>query len=137
MVQRPDLFNAVFCQNPLLDMMHYRNFPPGASWTGEYGDPEDKAHPEIREAILKYSPYQNVSLSKSVHYPKALFATSIKDDRVHPSHARKMAAKMQNAGHDVLFYESKAGGHATAADIEQSITDSAMHYIYLFQQLMD
>ena len=132
MVERPDLFNAVLCEKPLLDMIHYRDFPPGDSWTGEYGDPTD---PVFRNAILKYSPYQNVS--RNARYPRAFFVTSRKDDRVHPSHARKMAARMLGYGKDILFYESVAGGHATSADLNQAVSDGAMKYVYFFQQLFD
>jgi dienelactone hydrolase len=93
LTQRPDLFNAVVCQVPLLDMRRYHKLLAGASWMGEYGDPDDPAQWEF---IGKYSPYQNVFKDK--HYPRVLFTTSTRDDRVHPGHARKMAALMESAG---------------------------------------
>lgn len=129
-VQRPDLFNAVVCQVPLLDMSRYHKLLAGASWMAEYGDP-DKV--EEWDFIRKYSPYQNVK--KGVKYPKVLFTTSTRDDRVHPAHARKMAALMQSQGHDLLYYENIEGGHGGAADNEQRATLQAMEYAYLWQQL--
>lgn len=128
--QRPDLFNAVVCQVPLLDMSRYHKLLAGASWMAEYGDP-DKA--EDWDFIRKYSPYQNVK--KGVKYPKVLFTTSTRDDRVHPAHARKMAALMQAQGHDLLYFENIEGGHGGAADNEQRATLQAMEYAYLWQQL--
>ncbi|WP_341970120.1 prolyl oligopeptidase family serine peptidase [Roseateles sp. PN1] len=129
-VQRPELFNAVVCQVPLLDMSRYHKLLAGASWMAEYGDP-DKA--EEWDFIRKYSPYQNVK--KGVKYPKVLFTTSTRDDRVHPAHARKMAALMQAQGHDLLYFENIEGGHGGAADNEQRATLQAMEYAYLWQQL--
>lgn len=113
MALRPDLYKATVIEVPLLDMIRYTELPPGASWVEEYGDPND---PKIREVILKYSPYQNVK--KDQKYPKAFIRTVRTDDRVHPGHARKMAALMQSLGHDCWFWEETAGGHGshTAAD---------------------
>eukprot|EP01034_Spumella_vulgaris_P002784 gene2784-3610_t len=116
-VQRPELFNAVVCQVPLLDMRRYHQLLAGASWMAEYGNPDDAAEWEF---IAKYSPYQNVKAG--VKYPKVFFATSTRDDRVHPGHARKMAALMLAQGHDLLYYENIEGGHGGAADNEQSAT---------------
>ncbi|MDX1626695.1 MAG: prolyl oligopeptidase family serine peptidase, partial [Wenzhouxiangellaceae bacterium] len=104
MVQRPDLFDAVVSQVPLLDMRRYHELLAGASWMAEYGDPDD---PEQWAYISKYSPYHNVSAE--VDYPRAFFTTSTRDDRVHPGHARKMVAKMLGQGHDVLYYENIEG----------------------------
>ena len=112
MVERPDLFGAVVCQVPLTDMMRYPQIGAGASWLEEYGDPGD---PQVRDALLAYSPYQNVK--PDVKYPPVFFITATSDDRVTPAHARKMAAKMEAQGHDVMFYENTDGGHAAAADI--------------------
>jgi prolyl oligopeptidase len=106
-MQRPDLLKAVVCQVPLLDMIRYMEIGAGASWEGEYGDP---SIPEEREAILRYSPYQNVNPWS--HYPNIFFVTATSDDRVTPVHARKMAALMEAQGHDYLFYENTEGGHA-------------------------
>ncbi len=110
MVERPELFGAVVCQVPLLDMIRYTQIGAGASWVGEYGDPADPGRRAMY--ILKYSPYQNVK--PDVKYPPILFITATTDDRVTPVHARKMAAKMEAQGHDVLFYENTEGGHAAA-----------------------
>ena len=128
--QRPELFNAVVCQVPLLDMKRYHKLLAGASWMAEYGDP-DKA--DEWAYISKYSPYQNVKVG--VKYPKVLFTTSTRDDRVHPGHARKMAALMQSLGADLLYYENIEGGHGGAADNEQRATLQALEYSYLWQQL--
>jgi prolyl oligopeptidase len=128
--QRPDLFNAVVCQVPLLDMKRYHTLLAGASWVAEYGNPDDAAEWAF---ISKYSPYQNVS--KGVKYPKVLFTTSTRDDRVHPGHARKMAARMLAQGHELLYYENIEGGHGLAADNEQRAHVLALEFSYLWQQL--
>lgn len=129
-VQRPDLFGAVVCQVPLLDMIRFTKLGAGASWVGEYGDPDIA---EQRAAILKYSPYQNVK--PGVKYPPIFFVTATSDDRVTPVHARKMAAKMEAQGHDVLFYENTEGGHAAAANHAQQAEMSALTYAYFRQKL--
>ncbi|MBH9554137.1 prolyl oligopeptidase family serine peptidase [Inhella gelatinilytica] len=128
--QRPDLFNAVVCQVPLLDMKRYHTLLAGASWMAEYGDP-DKA--EDWAFISKYSPYQNVKAG--VKMPRVLINTSTKDDRVHPGHARKMAARMIEQGHNPLYWENIEGGHGGAADNEQRATWQALEYSYLWMQL--
>jgi prolyl oligopeptidase len=130
MTQRPDLFNAVVAQVPLLDMRRYHKLLAGASWMGEYGDPDDAAQ---WNTIRKYSPSQNVFRDK--HYPRVLFTTSTRDDRVHPGHARKMAALMKEQGHDVLYWENTEGGHAGAANNEQTATMWALTYAFLLKQL--
>ena len=130
LTQRPDLFNAVVCQVPLLDMRRYHKLLAGASWMGEYGDPDDPAQWEF---IGKYSPYQNVFRDK--HYPRVLFTTSTRDDRVHPGHARKMAALMDGQGHDVLYWENLEGGHAGAANNTQTARMWALTYSFLRRQL--
>jgi prolyl oligopeptidase len=130
MTQRPDLFNAVVCQVPLLDMRRYSKLLAGASWMGEYGDPDDA---EQWKYISKYSPYQNVFKDK--HYPRVLFTTSTRDDRVHPGHARKMVAKMKEQGHDVLYWENMEGGHAGAANNDQQAHMWALTYTFLLNQL--
>jgi len=130
LTQRPDLFNAVVCQVPLLDMQRYSKLLAGASWMGEYGDPED---PKQWSYISKYSPYHNVFRDK--HYPRVLFTTSTRDDRVHPGHARKMVAKMKDQGHDVLYWENTEGGHAGAANNDQQAQMWALTYTFLLQQL--
>jgi prolyl oligopeptidase len=130
MVERPELFGAVVCQVPLVDMIAYTHIGAGASWEGEYGDPAD---PKMRDYILTYSPYQNVK--KDVRYPPVLFVTATSDDRVTPVHARKMAARMEEQGHDVLFYENTDGGHAAAADHKQAAEMWALSFVYLAEKL--
>ena len=130
MTQIPDKLGAVVCQVPLIDMIAYTHIGAGASWEGEYGDPAD---PKMRDYILTYSPYQNVKAG--VSYPPVLFITATSDDRVTPVHARKMAAKMQAQGHDVLFYENTDGGHAAAADHRQSAEMWGLSFVYLAQKL--
>lgn len=130
LTQRPDLFNAVVCQVPLLDMRRYHKLLAGASWMGEYGDPDDPAQWEF---IGKYSPYHNVFKDK--HYPAVLFTTSTRDDRVHPGHARKMAALMEAQGHEVLYWENTEGGHAGAANNTQQARMWALTYSFLRRRL--
>jgi prolyl oligopeptidase len=129
-VQRPDLFNAVSCQVPLLDMRRYNKLLAGASWMAEYGNPDIPAE---WAWISRYSPYQNVRAD--AHYPPVLFTTSTRDDRVHPGHARKMAARMMEQGHDVLYYENIEGGHGGAADNAQRADMQALQFAFLWQKL--
>ena len=129
-VQRPELFEAVLCEVPLLDMIRYPLLPAGASWIGEYGDPSD---PSMRAAILKYSPYQN--LKPGIHYPEVFFLTSTKDDRVHPGHARKMVARMNEYGHPHFYFENVEGGHGAAANLNQRVRRNALEYSYLWHKL--
>jgi prolyl oligopeptidase len=128
--QRPELFNAVFCQVPLLDMKRYNKLLAGASWMAEYGNPDI---PEQWAYIQKYSPYHNVSPDKK--YPQVFFYTSTKDDRVHPGHARKMVAKMKGLGHKVYYYENTEGGHAAAVTNRQRALKDVLTYTYLRMQL--
>jgi len=130
MVQRPELFGAVVCQVPLVDMIAFTHIGAGASWIGEYGDPKIAAE---RDYILSYSPYQNVK--QAGHYPPVFFVTATSDDRVTPVHARKMAAKMEAQGHEVLFYENTDGGHAAAADHRQAAEMWGLSFVYLAQKL--
>lgn len=130
MVQRPELFNAVVSQVPLIDMLRYHKLLAGASWVGEYGDPDK---PGDRAFIAKYSPYQNVK--KTGRYPRLFLATSTRDDRVHPGHARKMAARMTEQGHDVLYFENIEGGHGGAANAAQSARMWAQTFSFLWRQL--
>lgn len=129
-VQRPDLFNAVVCSVPLLDMRRYHLLLAGASWMAEYGDPDK---PEEWAYISEYSPYQNVSAD--AEYPEIYFFTSTRDDRVHPGHARKMVARMLDQGHEVLYYENTEGGHGGAANLLQRALNSALAYTYLHDKL--
>jgi len=130
MLQRSELFGAVVCSVPLLDMQRYHKLLAGNSWMAEYGNP-DKA--DEWAYISQYSPYHNVK--KDVKYPKVLFATSTRDDRVHPGHARKMAARMLEQGHDVLYYENLEGGHGGAANNEQLANLVALENTFLWMSL--
>ncbi len=130
MLQRPDLLRAVVCQVPLLDMRRYHRLLAGASWMAEYGDPD---RPEDWAFISAYSPYHNVKAGMKL--PRVLFTTSTRDDRVHPGHARKMAARMAEQGHEVLYYENIEGGHAGAADNRQRADMMALEFAFLWQQL--
>jgi prolyl oligopeptidase len=130
LTQRPDLFGAIVCQVPLLDMRRYNKMLAGASWMDEYGDP-DKL--EEWAYIQKFSPYHNVK--PGVKYPRVLFTTSTRDDRVHPGHARKMVARMKEQGHDVLYYENIEGGHGGAANNQQAAFMSTLAYTFLWKQL--
>lgn len=132
MTQRPDLFGAVIVAVPLLDMMRYHTLLAGASWMGEYGNPEIPAE---REWLAKFSPYQNIK--KDVKYPEALVYTSTKDDRVHPGHARKFVAKLESLGHPVMYYENMEGGHSAAANLKQRAEVTALQVVYLTQKLVD
>lgn len=127
--QRPDLYNAVVCQVPLLDMQRYNKLLAGASWMGEYGNPDTSDW----EFIKKYSPYQNVK--KDTKYPEVFFMTSTRDDRVHPGHARKMAAKMIDFGDKIYYYENTEGGHGGSSTNEQRAKFYALYYSYLWMKL--
>ena len=128
--QRPDLYNAVVSQVPLLDMQRYNKLLAGASWMGEFGDPDI---PEEWEYIKKYSPYHN--LKKGMDYPEVYFGTSTRDDRVHPGHARKMVAKMNDMGYKTYYYENTEGGHAGSSTNEQSAKSGALTFSYLLMKL--
>ncbi len=127
--QRPDLFNAIICGVPLLDMKRYNKLLAGASWMAEYGNPDT----DDWQYISKYSPLQN--LHKDRTYPRVYFFTSTKDDRVHPAHARKMAAKMAAQGHEFYYYENIEGGHKGNANYDQEAGMRALEYVYLWRQL--
>ena len=132
LTQRPELFGAVVCAVPLLDMLRYHKLLAGASWIGEYGDPDV---PEERAWLAAYSPYHNVR--DDLDYPQVFLTTSTRDDRVHPGHARKMAAKMMAAGHDVVYYENTEGGHSAAANLNQVARRDALVVTFWMQALMD
>jgi prolyl oligopeptidase len=126
----PQLWAAIVCEVPLLDMKRYTHLAAGASWMAEYGDP-DKA--EDWAFIKTFSPYQNVEKGKK--YPPTLFVTSTRDDRVGPAQARKMAARMIEFGDNVNFYENIEGGHGAAADNKQAAFMSALTFSYLFEHV--
>lgn len=131
-VQRPELFAAVFCGYPLLDMLRYQKFEMGPLWVTEYGSAEnEKQFPYL----LKYSPYQNVKAGTA--YPAVLFFTGDSDTRVDPLHARKMTALLQaasSAGRPVLLHYSVTGGHSAGVSVEQQIQDDADELAFLWTE---
>ena len=130
--QHPELFNAAVIESPLIDMLRYHEMPAGASWIGEYGDPRI---PEEAAWIARYSAYQN--LRPGADYPRVYITTNTRDDRVHPGHSRKFAARLGEMGYDHLYYEETSGGHSNDADPIANARRWARHYVYLAQQLMD
>lgn len=128
--QRPDLWNAVVIQVPLLDMLRYHKLLAGASWVDEYGNPDIAEERAFLETI---SPYQN--FDADADYPTPLFVTSTKDDRVHPGHARKMAKLFEAAGKPFLYYENIDGGHSAAANQKERAKRSALEFTYLKERL--
>ena len=131
LTQRPDLWNAVIVQVPLLDMLRFHLLLAGASWVGEYGSPDI---PEEREWLEKMSPYHN--FDAGVDYPEPFFVTSTKDDRVHPGHARKMAKLFEASGKPFLYYENIDGGHSAAANQQETAKRVALEFTYLTEKLM-
>lgn len=130
LMQYPELIGAAVVQVPLLDMQRYHKLLAGASWMAEYGDPDK---PEEWAFIRSFSPYHLFDASRN--YPPALFMTSTRDDRVHPGHARKMAAKMLEAGKDVRYYENIEGGHGGAANNAQAAHMNALAFTFLWKTL--
>lgn len=132
LTQRPELYNAIVVQVPLFDMIRYTQIGAGDSWKGEYGDP---AIPSERAVIAKYDPYSNLKAGQK--YPEVFIETSTKDDRVHPAHARKAAARLEELGYPVLYYENIDGGHAASANLAETARRQALEYVYLSKKLMD
>jgi len=130
LTMRPDLFGAIVCQVPLLDMRRYHTLLAGASWVGEFGNPDD---PDEWKFIRGFSPYHNVDEERT--YPPILITTSTRDDRVHPGHARKMTARLQELGKPALYYENIEGGHGGAADNKQRAFMDALGYTFLDREL--
>ncbi|MGJ8515833.1 prolyl oligopeptidase family serine peptidase [Carnimonas bestiolae] len=127
----PQLFGAIVSEVPLLDMKRYTHLSAGASWIGEYGDPDQ---PDQWQFIRTFSPYHNIDAN--THYPPVLFYTATSDDRVGPVQARKMAAKMQDMGiQQVWFYENTEGGHGASVDNRQSAERIAMTTQFLWDNL--
>ncbi|WP_126172965.1 prolyl oligopeptidase family serine peptidase [Altericroceibacterium xinjiangense] len=130
--QRPDLFGAAIIGSPLLDMKRYSHLLAGASWMAEYGDPDVPADWEF---ISGYSPYQKVR--EGVEYPPVFFYSSTEDDRVHPGHARKMAARLIDLGNPVYFHEHREGGHSVGADHAEDAVRAALLHAYLTRVLVE
>ncbi|MFI5761766.1 prolyl oligopeptidase family protein [Streptomyces sp. NPDC051563] len=127
----PELFGAVVAHVPLLDMLRFHKLLAGASWIAEYGDPDS---PADRPHLERLSPYHQVRTDGPA-YPPLLLLTSTRDDRVHPGHARKMAARLKEAGHPVLFHEHLGGGHAGATDHGQTAFNEALVHTFLWERL--
>ena len=130
MTQRPDLWDAVVVQVPLLDMLRYHKLLAGASWVDEYGNPDVAAERAFLETI---SPYHN--FDPDADYPTPLFVTSTKDDRVHPGHARKMAKLFEETGKPFFYYENTDGGHSAAANQKETARRTALEHVYLHRRL--
>ena len=128
--QHPELYGAVISGSPLGDMKRYSHLLAGASWMDEYGDPDKPADWAF---LSKYSPYQNIR--PGVRYPPILFYNSTKDDRVHPGHARKMAARLQEYGNRVYYHEYMEGGHAVGADRKEDAYRAALLTVFLNKEL--
>ncbi|CAM3480829.1 prolyl oligopeptidase family serine peptidase [Isoptericola cucumis] len=129
LTQYPELFGAVVIQVPLLDMKRYSHLLAGASWTAEYGDPDS----DDWEFVRTFSPYHLLDAGRD--YPPVLLTTSTKDDRVHPGHARKMAALLLATGKDVTSYENVEGGHGGAANNAQAAHMAALAWTFLRERL--
>jgi prolyl oligopeptidase len=132
LTRRPDLFGAVLCAVPLLDMLRFHRFLLGQAWTGEYGSPENE---DEFEWLRSYSPYHNV---EERPYPATMFATAAGDTRVHPSHARKMTARIQHAttGDDPICYHSvDETGHGTGTPTSLEIEQNLDKWAFLYETL--
>ncbi|MDR9761854.1 prolyl oligopeptidase family serine peptidase [Rhizobium redzepovicii] len=129
----PEDFGAVWCQVPVLDMTRFHLFSAGQAWMDEYGDPETAAD---RDFMLGYSPLHNVRPATEVSYPPIYIESSANDDRVHPSHARRFAARLEEAGHRPLFHEFGSGGHGGDGNSEERAARAAMGYSFLRQTIM-
>lgn len=132
MEQRPDLYGAVISGSPLKDMKRYNKLLAGASWVAEYGDPDN---PDDWAFMSKYSPYQNIR--KGVKYPPIFLYLSTKDDRVHPGHARKFAARLTEYGNTVYYHEYLEGGHSVGADHAEDAVRAAMLHAFLLRELVE
>ena len=130
MARRPDLYGAVVAGVPLSDMSRYHRLLAGASWMAEYGDPDVASDWEF---MRRYSPYHNIR--EGVDYPPVLFYGSTRDDRVHPGHARKIAALLESYGNEVWFYENIEGGHGGSVTNAQLAYRVALSYAHLWREL--
>lgn len=129
----PQDFGAVWCRVPVLDMMRFHEFPAGKAWMDEYGNPDE---PEDRRFLLNYSPLHNVKPAADISYPPVYIESSSNDDRVHPSHARRFAKRLEEAGHKPLFHEYGSGGHGGAGNSAEMAKRTAMGYSFLKQTIM-
>lgn len=130
-IRRPEAYKAVYCSVPLLDMIRLEHIGAGESWVSEYGRPSDS--PEMEAYLYSYSPYHNVKAD--ANYPRIYFYASRADDRTHPCHARKMVARMEELGHEVLYNETVEGGHTGGTDINNRAESHALTFAYFYQEL--
>ncbi|MGY3341709.1 prolyl oligopeptidase family serine peptidase [Bradyrhizobium sp. USDA 4470] len=130
LVRYPERFGALFCTIPLIDMRRYTKLLAGASWIAEYGDPDK---PEEWEWLKTYSAYHNARPGQP--YPPILIATTRRDDRVHPGHARKMAAKLRAMGYEAWFYEPEAGGHGYGKDNKERAGFQVLGFQFLKEKI--
>ena len=130
LVRYPERFGEIACTIPLIDMRRYSRLLAGASWISEYGDPDK---PEDWAFLQTYSAYHLAEPGRA--YPPILIATSRKDDRVHPGHARKMAAKLQALGYEAYLYEPAAGGHGYGKDNKEAAAFIALGYAFLMEKI--
>jgi prolyl oligopeptidase len=130
--QHPEMVHAAIIGSPLLDMLRYDQLLAGASWVGEYGSPNV---PEQRAFLERITPYQN--LQRNAAYPLPFIYTSIKDDRVHPGHARKYAARLEELDMPFLYYENTDGGHQATANLREIARRRTLEFTYLAQRLID
>ncbi len=130
--QHPEMVNAAIIGSPLLDMLRYDQLLAGASWVGEYGSPNI---PEQRAFLEQITPYQNLRPGRN--FPTVFIYTSTKDDRVHPGHARKYGARLEELGIPFLYYENTDGGHSANANLREAARRRTLEYMYLTQRLID
>jgi prolyl oligopeptidase len=130
LVRYPERFGALFCTIPLIDMRRYTRLLAGASWIAEYGDPDK---PEEWAWLQTYSAYHTAKPGQK--YPPILIATTRRDDRVHPGHARKMAAKLQAMGYEAYLYEPAAGGHGYGKDNKERAAFMALGLGFLREKI--
>jgi prolyl oligopeptidase len=130
--QHPEMVHAAVIGSPLLDMLRYDQLLAGASWVGEYGSPNV---PEQRAFLERITPYQN--LRPGANFPTVFIYTSTKDDRVHPGHARKYAARLEELDMPFLYYENTDGGHQATANLREIARRRTLEFTYLAQRLID
>lgn len=133
LTQRPDLFRAVICQVPLLDMLRYQNFQIAKLWIPEYGSADDS---EQFQWLYAYSPYHHIK--DGTEYPASLFMTADFDTRVDPMHAKKMTARLQAANvgsNPILLRIDPKAGHGAGKPISKLVEEWTDIYSFLFWQV--
>jgi prolyl oligopeptidase len=130
----PQDFGAIWCRVPVLDMTRFHLFPAGKAWMDEYGNPDE---PADRDYLISYSPLHTIRPAGEIAYPALYIESSTNDDRVHPSHARRFAVRLEDAGHAPLFHEYGSGGHGGAGNSAEMANRTAMGYSFLRQNIMN